>query len=208
MKLEIKDLRKNFKNNNALNNISLNFESNRIYAIIGRNGSGKTVLLKILSGYFEKSSGKIKINGNDVNPYTEIMNRGVFIDGPSFVDDLTGFENLHYLSLIKKEINADQINKLLEDFGLDEVSNVKYKNYSLGMKQKLGIIQAIMEHPNIILLDEPFNSIDRESVEQIKKIIKRYRDDNTIIIVTSHVEDDIKNFADVVYKLSDGNVVC
>lgn len=208
MKLEIKDLRKNFKNNNALNNISLNFESNRIYAIIGRNGSGKTVLLKILSGYFEKSSGKIKINGNDVNPYTEIMNRGVFIDGPSFVDDLTGFENLHYLSLIKKEINADQINKLLKDFGLDEVSNVKYKNYSLGMKQKLGIIQAIMEHPNIILLDEPFNSIDRESVEQIKKIIKRYRDDNTIIIVTSHVEDDIKNFADVVYKLSDGNVVC
>ena len=208
MKLEIKDLRKNFKNNNALNNISLNFESNRIYAIIGRNGSGKTVLLKILSGYFEKSSGKIKINGNDVNPYTEIMNRGVFIDGPSFVDDLTGFENLLYLSLIKKEINADQINKLLKDFGLDEVSNVKYKNYSLGMKQKLGIIQAIMEHPNIILLDEPFNSIDRESVEQIKKIIKRYRDDNTIIIVTSHVEDDIKNFADVVYKLSDGNVVC
>ena len=192
MILELKNISKKFKNEQVIDNINYAFTSGKIYGIFGRNGSGKSVLLKIISNLYEATTGEILIdNVNYSNPKNFYQNFGVVIEKPAFIDDLTGKENLLLLSKIKNIINEKTINK--------------FKKYSMGMKQKLAIAQAIMENQKIILLDEPFNGIDRESVQAIKSYLKSISNDK-IIIITTHIKEDIENFADVLLSIKNGKI--
>lgn len=206
MKIEVKNLAKNFKKIEVLKDINVEFEEGKIYGIIGRNGSGKSVFLKILCGLYEPSCGEVLIDGKN------IFKNGIFlpetramIDKPCFLPDLSGFENLKLLASIQNKISEKEIEKILDAVNLMSEKDKKFKNYSLGMKQKLNIAQVLMENPKIMIFDEPFNGIDIKSVEKIKKLILDSKNDK-IILVTSHVKNDILDLADEIYLFDDGNI--
>lgn len=208
MKIKVDNLCKTIKNNSILENISYEFESKKIYGIVGRNGSGKTVFLKILCGLYSPTTGSVYINDEKVtldNNYK--FNIGALIENPKFFNDLSGFENLKILADIKKEINEEQIISFLDMFSLKNDMNKKYGKYSLGMKQKLGIIQAIMEDQKIIILDEPFNGVEESTVKIIKDYLKEEVKKDKIIIITSHIKDDLENLVDKTIKFDNGKLI-
>lgn len=208
MKIKVDNLCKTIKNNCILENISYEFESKKIYGIVGRNGSGKTVFLKILCGLYSPTTGSVYINDEKVtldNNYK--FNIGALIENPKFFNDLSGFENLKILADIKKEINEEKIISFLDMFSLKNDMNKKYGKYSLGMKQKLGIIQAIMEDQKIIILDEPFNGVEESTVKIIKDYLKEEVKKDKIIIITSHIKDDLENLVDKTIKFDNGKLI-
>ena len=206
MHIEIKNLTKKFKNNVVVNNVSVKFDENKIYGIVGRNGSGKSVFLKMICAFYIPTSGTILqdnynyIDNNDFPKSTRAL-----IEEPGFIPELTGFQNLKLLASIENKISDNEILSALENVNLTDDKDKKYKEYSLGMKQKLGIAQVIMDNPKIMILDEPFNGIDEESVVKIKKILMRLKKDK-IIIITSHIKKDIVELSDVIYKFNNGNL--
>lgn len=207
MILKINGLVKNFKNDQVLNDINYEFASGSIYGILGRNGSGKSVLLKIISGLYKQDQGKVlydEINYNDGNDFPKDV--GISIEDPSFLNDLTGYENLELLASIQNKIGKDEINKILDIVNLTEEKDKKYKKYSLGMKQKLSLAQAFMEKPKVILLDEPFNGIDRVSVDKIKSYLLTLKKEDVLIIITTHIKDDITGLCDVMLELEAGKL--
>ena len=208
MKIKVDNLCKTIKNNSILESISYEFESKKIYGIVGRNGSGKTVFLKILCGLYSPTTGSVYINDEKVtldNNYK--FNIGALIENPKFFNDLSGFENLKILADIKKEINEEKIISFLDMFSLKNDMNKKYGKYSLGMKQKLGIIQAIMEDQKIIILDEPFNGVEESTVKIIKDYLKEEVKKDKIIIITSHIKDDLENLVDKTIKFDNGKLI-
>lgn len=206
MKIETKNLCKEFKNNIVLDNINIKFEEGKIYGLSGRNGSGKSVFLKIICGLYKVTSGKVFYDEKELNFKKDFpKNIGALIEKPSFFSDLTGFENLSLISDIKKEIKDDDILNALKIVNLEEY-NKKYYKYSLGMKQKLGIAQAIMEYPEIIILDEPFNGIEEETVIKIKKYLKDLKNNNKTIIISSHIKEDLEELCDVIYHFDNKKV--
>ena len=207
MKLEVKNVTKEFKKIPVLKNINMSFESGKIYGLIGRNGSGKTVLLKMLCGFYYPSEGEILLDGeNYIEKYTFLQDCGALIENPSFISDLTGYENLEMLASIQRKIGKKEILDTIEKVNLSADKDKKYSKYSLGMKQKLGVAQAIMENPKIIILDEPFNGIENETATKLRNILLEEKKKNKIIILASHIKEDITNLADVVYEFDDGNV--
>ncbi len=206
MKIKIKDLSKKFNNDVVFSNLNIEFESGKIYGIVGRNGSGKSVLLKMIAGLYLEDSGEILFNNINYNKEKKFPeNVGIVIESPAFISDLTGFDNLKLLASLQKKINDEQILNVMKIVNLEQDKDKKYGKYSLGMKQKLSLTQAFMENPNIILLDEPFNGIDRQSVVKIKDYLKKMRNNDKLIIITTHISDDIENFADKVLYLEDGS---
>ena len=178
MKLEIKNVTKSFKKEVILNDISYVFQDKMIYGIVGINGSGKSVLLKIIVGLYKASSGEVlfdNINYNNDKLFPDFI--GACIEYPGFINDLSGLDNLMLLADIRKIITKDDVLETLEMVGLFNDKDKKYANYSLGMRQKLSIAQALMENPKVIILDEPFNGIDRESVKKIQEEMLRRRKD-------------------------------
>ncbi len=169
--VEIKDVTKSFKGNMVVNHMSIDFSGGKSYGIIGPNGSGKSVFLKLLCGFSKPDSGEIKVNNKVIGKDVDfIENAGISINAPEFVQSLSGLENLQMLAGIRKKISKDEITKLAEQMELSsEDLRKKVKNYSLGMKQKLRIIQAVMEEPSILVLDEPMNALDKSSVDLVKK---------------------------------------
>lgn len=207
MKIEIKNVSKKIKSNTILNNINVTFESGKIYGLIGKNGSGKTVLLKMICGFYIPTNGEILINGENLIMKKEFpKSMGALIEKPSFIGNLTGFENLKLLSQIQKKINEEEINGVLKKVNLYEERNKKFSKYSLGMKQKLGIAQAIMENPNIIILDEPFNGVEEETTLKLRDLLIELKNEGKIIIIATHIKDDIEKIVDVVYKLNNGQI--
>ena len=201
MKIEIKSLSKKFKDVEILKNVNLTFEEGKIYGLIGRNGSGKSVFLKMLCGFYKPTEGEILYNGDD------IVIKGLFptntralIEKPSFLPDLTGYENLKLLADIQNKIGKEEIEDALKKVNLYEEKDKKYSKYSLGMKQKLGIAQAIMEDPEVIVLDEPLNGIEDDTAIKIRDILKKEKEQGKIIIIASHIKEDIDLIADVIYK--------
>ena len=173
MKIELKNVTKEFDKVEIIKNISLEFETGKIYGLYGRNGSGKSVLMKLICGFLIPTKGKVLINGKDFNAKNEYPdNLRAVIEKPSFFPELTGFENLKLLAKIQNKINDEEIIKALDLVNLIDEKDKKYSKYSLGMKQKLAIAQAIMEDPSILILDEPFNGIEEKSVEKITKFLK------------------------------------
>lgn len=205
MKIKLENVSKKFKNENVLNGISYSFESGKIYSIVGRNGSGKSVLLKIIAGLYLQDKGNVLFDNKNYNMINEIPdNLGIVIEQPSFINDLTGLENLKLLASIRNVATERDIVESLEIVNLKDDMNKKYSKYSLGMRQKLSIAQAIMEHQKVILLDEPFNGIDRQSVVAIKEYLKRVKNEDKLIIITTHIMDDVVDLSDVMLYIEDG----
>lgn len=207
MKLEIKNVTKSFKKEEILNDISYVFQDKMIYGIVGINGSGKSVLLKIIVGLYKASSGEVlfdNINYNTDKLFPDFI--GACIEYPGFINDLSGLDNLMLLADIRKIITKDDVLETLKMVGLFNDKDKKYANYSLGMRQKLSIAQALMEKPKVIILDEPFNGIDRESVKKIQEELLRRRKDGTLIIITTHIHEDIDELCDKVLYLEDGKL--
>lgn len=205
MKIKLENVSKRFKNENVLNGISYSFESGKIYSIVGRNGSGKSVLLKIIAGLYLQDKGNVLFDNKNYNMINEIPNNlGIVIEQPSFINDLTGLENLKLLASIRNVATERDIVESLEIVNLKDDMNKKYSKYSLGMRQKLSIAQAIMEQQKVILLDEPFNGIDRQSVVAIKEYLKKVKNEDKLIIITTHIMDDVVDLSDVMLYIEDG----
>lgn len=205
MEIKLENISKRFKNENVLNGISYSFESGKIYSIVGRNGSGKSVLLKIIAGLYLQDKGNVLFDNKNYNMINEIPdNLGIVIEQPSFINDLTGLENLKLLASIRNVATERDIVESLEIVNLKDDMNKKYSKYSLGMRQKLSIAQAIMEQQKVILLDEPFNGIDRQSVVAIKEYLKRVKNEDKLIIITTHIMDDVVDLSDVMLYIEDG----
>lgn len=205
MEIKLENVSKRFKNENVLKEISYSFESGKIYSIVGRNGSGKSVLLKIIAGLYLQDKGNVLFDNKNYNMINEIPdNLGIVIEQPSFINDLTGLENLKLLASIRNVATERDIVESLEIVNLKDDMNKKYSKYSLGMRQKLSIAQAIMEHQKVILLDEPFNGIDRQSVVAIKEYLKKVKNEDKLIIITTHIMDDVVDLSDVMLYIEDG----
>lgn len=199
--IKIVDLSKKFNDKEILKKINITINENSIVGIIGRNGSGKTVLLKIIAGLYFADKGEIIYNQK-----YDIQEHYSFLIDTGFLDNETGFNNLKLLSLLKNKIKDTDIIDVLRYVGLDPYDKTKYKNYSTGMKQKLKIAQAIMEKPRVLILDEPFNGLDKSSVDFFRKEFLNLKQTGVTIVITSHYQEDIDKLCDVVYEMIDGEL--
>lgn len=205
MKIEVKDLTKKFQNQVVLGHISMTMESGHIYGFIGRNGSGKSVFLKILCGFYMPTVGEILFDGkNDTKKNRFYPVLGALIEKPMFLPNLTGFENLELLASIKNKITKEDILDVLKKVDLLDEKDKKYKKYSLGMKQKLGIAQAFMENPDVIILDEPFNGVEEETAIALRNMLKELKKQGKLIILATHMKEDVMDLSDVIYEVQNG----
>lgn len=207
MKIEVINLSKRFKDNMILNKINLKFESGKIYGLTGLNGSGKSVFLKLLCGFYEPTNGNILYDNVDiVKSRIFPPNTRSLIEKPNFLPNLTGFENLKLLANIQNKIDDNKIIETLKLVELESAIHKKYRNYSLGMKQKLGIAQVLMEDPQIIILDEPFNGIEDTTAKKLRNVLINEKKKGKIILIATHIKDDIETLADKIYKFHDGEI--
>ena len=207
MEIKLISYNKKIKEDYVLKDINYTFKQGNIYGLIGKNVSGKTMLLKAMSGFLRPSNGKVIVNDQELYLKEEFpKDMGVMIGNCEYIKDMTGKDNLKYLASLLKKIDDDRINEVIDIVNLTDEKDKLVKKYSLGMKQKLGIAQAIMEYPKILLLDEPFNGIDNESVSKIKKYLYSIKKD-TIIIIATHYKEDIDNFCDIIIKLENGTII-
>jgi len=203
--ISIENLSKQFKDQLVLNNINVNFSNGHIYGIIGRNGSGKTVLLKCICGFLKPTTGTIIVNhkiiGSDIDFPRKL---GFIIETPGFLLNYSGFMNLKYLASIRKEIDINDIKRAMSLVGLDSTDKKHVGKYSLGMRQRLGIAQAIMENPDILILDEPMNALDNNGVGEMRRLFLQMKSEGKLIILTSHNHEDIETLCDEVYEMENG----
>lgn len=197
--IEVKNVTKKFDDKIIVDSLTLNVKQGETIGIVGRNGSGKTVLLKMICGLYIPTSGDITINSNKSNA----EKLGVLIDS-NFLNDETGFYNLKLLSQLGVKIKEDKIYEILKLVGLDPYNKTKYKNYSMGMKQKLKLANALMYDSEILILDEPFNGLDKDSVNHFRNIILQYKKQKKTILLTSHNYEDIKLLCDKIYEMDKG----
>lgn len=208
MLIEIEGVSKNIGRRCVIDNISLKLESSKIWGFKGINGSGKTMLMRLIAGLIKPDKGRIIIDGKELWKDISFPDSiGILIENPAFLDGMTGFKNLKTLASIKNKINDNDIKKSLFDVGLDPNLSKKYRAYSLGMKQRLGIAAAIMEKPEMILLDEPTNALDDNGVELVKNLIQRECDRGALVVVSCHDESIITELSDKIIFLSEGKVV-
>ncbi|HHT38248.1 MAG TPA: ATP-binding cassette domain-containing protein [Mollicutes bacterium] len=207
-KIEVKDLNLTIKSNVILRNINLKIEAGKIYGFIGRNGSGKSMLLKSICGLLKPTTGNVIVDSEDI--YKKDIfpsNTRAFIDKPSFIGNLTGFENLKLLADIQNKITDEEIKMALKKCDLEGQMNKKYGKYSLGMKQKLAIASVLMEDPDIMIFDEPFNGVDNKSVEKIRSILLTEKQKGKTILIATHIKEDIDLLCDVIYELDLGEII-
>ncbi len=205
MHIEVNNLCKVADGKCLVKNINLKFDSGKIYGIIGQNGSGKTVLFKLLLGLMNKTSGEIIVDGEIQKGFMKDV--GFIIERPNLIPYYSAYNNLKFISSYGGKVDKDKIIKSLELVGLQPKEKKKVKNYSLGMKQKVAIAMAIMDEPKILILDEPLNAIDDLSVKKIREIILEYKKNDRIVLIASHYKDDIDYLCDVVYEMKDGEVL-
>lgn len=206
--IEIKNLTKNFGEITVLDHINMNLESGHIYGLVGRNGSGKTMLMKHILGFVPASSGMITINGKVIGREIDIpQNVGAIIENPGFLPECSGFKNLKLLAMIKGEIGDKEISEAMELVGLEPASKKLVGKYSLGMKQRLGLAQALMEKPEILLLDEPMNGLDNEGVLEVRTILLEQKKRGCLLLVASHSKEDIDVLCDEIFYFDKGKVV-
>ena len=203
--ISIENLNKQFKNQLVLNNINVKFSNGHIYGIIGRNGSGKTVLLKCICGFLKPTTGVISVNhkivGKDID-FPE--NLGFIIETPGFLLNYSGYKNLKYFASIREKIDSNEIKESMSLVGLDSADKKHVGKYSMGMRQRLGIAQAIMEKPDILVLDEPMNALDKNGVEEMRRLFLKMKSEGKLILLTSHNREDIEILCDEVYEMEEG----
>ncbi|MCI8347044.1 MAG: ATP-binding cassette domain-containing protein [Bacilli bacterium] len=205
MKIEIKNLSKSFKNNTIIKDINMVLEGGKIYGLVGRNGSGKSVFLKIISGLYNPTSGEVIYNGIDIFKEKIIPpSTRALIEKPTFLPELTGMENLRLLASIQHKIDDKEIIDSLKKVNMYNDKDKKYSKYSLGTKQKLGIAQVLMENPDVIILDEPFNGIELATVKTLRNLLLEEKNKGKLIIIATHIKEDIEELVDVLYEFDDG----
>lgn len=205
--VEVKNVSKVFKGTTVLDDVSVTFEKGCITGIIGRNGSGKTVLLKLICGLLKKDTGEIIIDGKPIGEgRSHPENIGAVIENPGFIPYKSGYKNLKYLADIQKKIGKEEVKNAIKQVGLDPDSRKHVGKYSLGMKQRLGIAQALMERPDLIILDEPMNGLDKQGVKDIREILIELKKQGKTIIITSHNAEDIEVLCDKVYEMEQGKI--
>ena len=208
MYIEIKNLTKEIKGSVVLSNINLRLEQGKIYGIRGKNGSGKTMLMRAISGLILPSEGTIDINGEILGKQISFPRSiGVLIENPSFLPDYTGFRNLKTLAEIQGKIDDDKIRAAISKVGLDPDDKKKYKKYSLGMKQRLGIACAIMEEPDIVLLDEPINALDEKGVKLVRGILQELKARGAIVMVACHDREELEALSDEIFEMEAGKIL-
>jgi ABC-2 type transport system ATP-binding protein len=204
----INNVLKEFKNQIVLNNVNADFYMGKIYGIIGRNGSGKTVLLKCICGLLNASAGNITVNKKIVGREIDFpQNVGFIIETPGFLTNYSGYKNLKYLASIRGLIKQDTIKKTMELVGLDPADKKPVGKYSLGMRQRLGIAQALMENPDILILDEPMNALDYDGVNEMREVFLKLKQQGKLILLASHIHEDIDTLCDEVYEMRAGNLI-
>jgi ABC-2 type transport system ATP-binding protein len=197
---------KKFKDYTALRGISISFEKGKIHGIIGRNGSGKTVMMKCICGLMHPDSGKITVNGKMIGKEVDIANDiGAIIEAPGFLPNYSGYRNLKFLADIKRVIGKQEIYAAMKTVGLDPDNGKHVGKYSLGMRQRLGLAQAIMENPSILILDEPMNGLDRKGVEEMRDLLVSFREQGKTVLLASHNREDIDILCDTVQEMEDGS---
>ena len=200
--LEIEKLTKTFGTQTVISDISMTLVSGKIYGLVGRNGSGKTMLMKMILGFVSPSSGSIKIEGKVLGKDISMPDRiGAIIENPGFLPEYSGFKNLKFLAMIHHKISNEEIRNAMRIVGLDPDSKKHVGKYSLG------IAQAIMEDPDILLLDEPLNGLDNEGVEEIRKVLLSLKEKGKLIILASHSKEDIQILCDTVFRMDHGKII-
>lgn len=203
--ITLKNIELKLKKTCVFQNLNFSCKQGEIIGITGANGSGKSVLFKLIAGLYSPSYGEVLINGENIVPERKIpANLGALIEEPGFINYYSGFKNLQYLASIRGVVGNQEINDTLKTVGLYEQKDQKVKTYSLGMRKKLGIAQAIMENPSILLLDEPMNALDKSSVENMRTLFRKLSSEKgTTILIASHSEEDIRILCDKVYAIED-----
>ena len=202
MKIRLKNIGKKIKHNIILKDINMELESGHIYGFVGTNGSGKTMLMRILTGLISFTEGEFYVDERSVQFGNEIYyDMGVIIEKPEFFNELTGLENLEMLAKLKNIISREEMIDSLNKVGLDPYNPKKVKEYSLGMKQRLGIAQAIMENPDILILDEVTNGLDEEGIAMVYEILSQEKEKEKLIIISSHYKQDIESLCDRIFLI-------
>lgn len=206
--IQVTHATREFKETTALNDVSISFKKNQIHGIIGRNGSGKTVLFKCICGLMHLDRGTItvrdKVIGKDVDIPPHV---GAIIEAPGFLPNYSGLQNLKFLAEINRTIQLADIKESLKRVGLDPDIKKHVGKYSLGMRQRLGIAQAIMERPDILILDEPMNGLDNEGVLEIRKLLLELKTLGVTILLSSHSKEDIQTLCDTVHEMDKGRII-
>ena len=206
--IQIENVTKKFGEAVVLDEINMELQPGNIYGLVGRNGSGKTMLMKCICGFVLPTSGTIHVNGKIVGKEIDIPDDiGIIIENPGFLPNYSGFKNLQLLAMIRNKIGKAQIKEAIRRVGLDPESKKHVGKYSLGMRQRLGLAQALMEDPSILLLDEPMNGLDNEGVEEIRKLILDLKQNGKLIIIASHTREDINLLCDKVFYMDHGKII-
>lgn len=200
---------KSFKKTTILRDVHLQVSKGEVVGIVGSNGSGKTTLLRMVMGLIYPDSGEVTVMGHKIVPglLGNLPHKiGALIEHPLFLPQFSGFQNLSLLASIRNELGHDDIKAVLAEVGLDPTDRKIVNKYSLGMRQRLGIAQAIMEHPDVVLFDEPTNGLDVDGVDLFTNIVKKMTAQGTSFVIVSHRKEDIETLCDTVYKISDGSL--
>lgn len=203
--IEVQNVAKRFRDQVVLKNVSISFEKGQIHGIVGRNGSGKTVLFKCICGLMHPEEGVIFVNGKRVGRDVDMPEDiGAIIEAPGFLPNYSGYKNLRFLANIRRKIGKEEILNVLKTVGLDPESRKHVGKYSLGMRQRLGIAQAIMEDPEILILDEPMNGLDNAGVQDIRALLLELKAQGKTILLASHNHEDIAALCDTVHEMDGG----
>ncbi len=207
MKIQVKNASKIIRGIDILKNVELELESGRIYGLQGPNGGSKTMLMRLISGLIRPTSGQVWIDGKLLGKDMDFPpSLGLLLENPAFLPGYTGLRNLELLAQLQGRVSTEQIRQTISDVGLSPEDKRKYRKYSLGMKQRLGIAAAIMEQPELILLDEPTNALDESGVAQIVELIRRERNRGALIIMSCHDATLLENICDVIFTVAEGKV--
>ena len=208
MQLTATDVTKVIKGKTVLSHINLSLNSGYVYGFVGPNASGKTMLFRVLSGLISATTGIVSLNGKILKKAFPVLpNLGILLENVSLYPELTGYENLDYLAKFNHKIDKAGIIEALQRVGLDPADKRKYGKYSLGMKQRLALAQAVMERPGILMLDEPTNALDQDSVKLIRGLIESEKDRGAIVLLASHNKEDIQLLCDHTFTMDGGAIV-
>ncbi|MBQ3545001.1 MAG: ATP-binding cassette domain-containing protein, partial [Lachnospiraceae bacterium] len=200
--IQVKNVGLKIKKDVILKGINVNFEKGKIHGIVGRNGCGKTMLMKCICGFVKPTDGEVFVEGKKIGKDVDFpQNVGIIIETPGFVPYYSGYRNLKILAGLRKKIGKEEIMDILKQVGLEGAENKLVRKYSLGMRQRLGLAQAMMEKPDIFILDEPMNGLDNEGVEEMRVILKGLKEEGKTILLVSHNSEDISILSDEIYYM-------
>lgn len=205
--IEVLHVSKNFKNVQVLMDVSLRCESGKIYGLVGHNGSGKTVLFKTICGFLSCDQGSVSVNGKVMGRDKDMLTEaGIIIEEPGFLRSWSAYRNLEFLYTLRNKKNKSHLFSVLRQVGLDPGLRRPVGKYSLGMRQRFALAQAIMEDPKILILDEPMNGLDKNGVKEIRELLLEMKKQNKLILLASHNREDIQVLCDEVYEMEDGKL--